>query len=1250
MLTFEKDSNLWIYKLDDKYGLMNANGDVLTNNLYSKFEFDAKKHVFKAYVSYNRYVTLDANGQIIETELEAIHNNWIIKHSGNCSSIIAKDTNEIILGYKYEFDEFACQRIKVMDDVSWYNKRYYIADASGAKLSDSYTSIDTFDGNTASAVLNCRNGNIDINGQKTKTYIKLNDKLSIYHIFEETWGLQNTDGNILFDDKFKKIEQLYPNDVILKIVKNNSCYYDECALFRNDNKPLNFEYRDITVINDVYFKLKKTDGTYELMKRQEPSYLLANNYKQLDYLYDNIFVVMTNDKNGKQIVDDTGKILTEISCDKLEHIKDDYLKVCNGQKYGVIDIHGNIIIPVDFTLIEDFVNQSAKAKIDNYEGNISLSGFQEASIEEDFNNYKLCVSFGRYFFSEDGVLKSNQRTFECVRQLKNNLYAVKQSLWGVYDAIEGKMIINPNYSDIENRTDGYIGIKRNELWGVADNDGHIMIYPQYESISEFEQGEAMAIRNNSSGTVTLNGQELYEIVETQHNWTLKCRFGEYSFFNSNNNSIFNFIIGNLEKISDGFYLATNEESNNKVVLNPNTRDKKTFKGDVKLLTSPYYAVFSYKKWHLYRGFEQIGNGGFDDIQPLGESIFSVKTITHRRSWDGSWYSWDSDTRWDVLNSDGKAYNHNFREKPQLLSGICYYVIGYYENKLYRNGELLIENVDKVEKVTDNRFIINIRNKGKVIIDNNGLIITKTEYTSITYNEEQNNFIVETKPGQQGVIDYNGNFSPDTVWQADSNEFQIVEHLGKIGVRNETGDFILPLSFNHVRLSYNLIKVLTANSTIFSIRKIGKELTSIDNVIELRVISEDVILVKKKGNSGTYYYSDSARWGALNNNLEEIIPFEYVSLNEVDNNRLLATKVDGSIGTYDFEGNILIDRALLIANLILTKRFVDYGLEDADGRELISLEEHCSEIIIVGTSYLRVRKKGLYALYDDKGAQLCEFIYSGITIDNDGVIHANLNGQKGILDKNGKEYVEFTPFNGGYICTSFGRYFVVDEAKTEIIIDKTNSKIELLDEDGIFILRDHGKIRLADKSKNITPITYDSAKNIGNGFFLVTRTTTKPIKTRHTGYGYRGNPYTYYTTKYESYVKYGVLDKNLKSVIPYNYRSISGFDSNNNLVATNYDGTEKVFSLDSLHPMAPKTIGLDSGNEYKAEIRHFMSVGVVVKIKDSTYIIHKKYLYKPMKDFAKGEFLMAKYVNSDPDGHPIWETSCCNQKSVEEQSE
>lgn len=1222
LLTLDKESNFWIYKSDDKYGLLNTNGDVLTNSLYYKIEFYAKEHTFKAYVSYNRYVTLDANGQIIETKSEAIHNNWIIKHSGNCSSIIAKDTDEIILDYKCQFEEFANQRIKVLDDSSWYNNKYCIADERGIKLSDSYTSIEEFDGNSAKAVINSCKGNIDINGQKIKTFVKLNDKLSIFHVFEESWGLQSADGNILFDDTFKKIEQLYPDDIILKIVKNDSYYYNECALFRDENKPLNFEYKDITVINDVYFKLRKKDGTYELMKRHIPAYLLSGNYKQLDYLYDNVFVVATNDKDSKQIINDIGKVLAEINYDKVEHIEDKYLKVRHGQKYGVIDIYGNIIIPVDFTFIDDFADQSAKAKIGNHEGTVSLAGFQEASIVGDFTSYKLCISFGRYFFSRDGILKKNLMTFENVKYLKNNLYAVKQSLWGVYDVLESKIIIDLNYSEIENRKDGYIGIKANERWGMADDNGRILICPRYESISEFERGKAIAVRNNCTGTVTLNGQEIYEIVETQYNWTLKCRFGEYSFFDSNNNSIFNFIIINLEKISDGFYLVTNRESNNKVVLNPNTRDKKTFKGDAKLLTSPYYAVFSYKKWHLYRGFEQIGNDGFDDIQPLGTSIFSVKTITHTRSW----YSWDSLGCWNVLNTNGVMFNHNFREKPQLLSGLCYYAIGSYDNKLYRNGELLIDNLDKVEKVSENRFIIGLKNKGKIIVDNNGLIITKTEYSSILYNEEQNNFTVETNPEQQGVIDYNGNFSPDSIYDADSGEFQIIEHLGKIGVKNKVGVFVLPLSFENKRMTNNIIKRIKTNSANFTLKKIGKEIITVDNIVEVEIISEKILFVKKHAANNPYYYPYNASWGALTNNFEEIIPFEYTSLKKIDDDKIIATKSNGSTGTYDFNGNFIIDKTPLIANLILTKRFDDCGLEDSDGKEIISLEEHCSGIIVINNSYLRVCKSNLYALYDINGIRLSDFKYSSINIETDGTISCYRNNHKGELDKNGNEVVDFTSFNGGYISSAFGEYSVVGETKTEVIIPKTNSKIELLDEDGVFSIHKNGKFSLANKSKNVTTITYDSVKNIGNGFYVVSY-----------------NPYSYYA-------KYGIIDKNLKTIIPCKYKSISGFDSNNKLEAKKNNGEIVFFSLAVLNRKSTGIIDLTAEVEYKARVKGFLYIGLVVEINDTTYIIHKKYLYKSKREFVKGEVFMAKYLNKDQDDHPIWETYCYVQESVEELTE
>ena len=527
-----------------------------------------------------------------------------------------------------------------------------------------------------------------------------------------------------------------------------------------------------------------------------------------------------------------------------------------------------------------------------------------------------------------------------------------------------------------------------------------------------------------------------------------------------------------------------------------------------------------------------------------------------------------------------------------------------------------------------------------------MIITKTEYSSITYNEEQNNFTVETKPEQQGVIDYNGNFSSDPICESDSGEFQIIEHLGKIGVKNKAGVFVLPLSFENEKITSNIIKERKVNNNNFTLKKIGEEIISIDNILEVEIISEKILLVKKNTTNNSFY-SYNALWGALNNNFEEIIPFEYISLNKTDDDKIIAAKSNGSTGTYDFEGHFIIDRTPLIANLILTKRFDDCGLEDSDGKEIISLEEHCLEITVVGNSYLRVRKNNLWALYDKNGIKLSDFKYSSLTIGDDGSIQCYRNNQRGTLSEDGKEIADFIPFNGGYIRSLFGEYSVVDESKIETIIDNTNSKIELLDKDGVFTLQDNGGFILANKFKNITTVTYKSVQNIGNGFFIVSRIITKVVKNRHTGYGYKGNPYTYYTTNNQSSVRFGVIDKKLKMIIPYKYKSISDFDSNHNLVAIENDGTDKTFSLDTLNQKSAETVKLTADLEYQAKVKFFIPIGIIVEISDETYLVHRKYLYKPKKKFTLNELLIIKYLGDDKDGHPIWQTSGCTQKSVED---
>jgi len=341
-------------------------------------------------------------------------------------------------------------------------------------------------------------------------------------------------------------------------------------------------------------------------------------------------------------------------------------------------------------------------------------------------------------------------------------------------------------------------------------------------------------------------------------------------------------------------------------------------------------------------------------------------------------------------------------------------------------------------------------------------------------------------------------------------------------------------------------------------------------------------------------------------------------------------VDGKSGKIDLNGYDIIEKSEFNEDLILTKCFGNYGLEDKKGNIVLSLDHKFTNIVFLNSSCMKVCKDSKYALFNISGKRLTKYKYSDIFTHEDGIIYAMRNNHTGLLNEKGKEIPKLEAFNGGYICSTFGEYSVVDETKMEVIIPKTNSKIELLDEDGVFTLQNNGKISLANKSKNVTTITYDSVKNIGHGFFIVSRC-----------------PYSFYVTKIH---EYGIIDKNLKTIIPCKYKSISGFDSNDKLEAKKKNGKNVIFSLAVLNRKSTGIMDLTAEVEYQARVKGFLSIGLIVEINDSTYIIHEKYLYKPKSELAEGEILVVKYLSNDKDGYPVWETNCCVQESVEELTE
>lgn len=391
--------------------------------------------------------------------------------------------------------------------------------------------------------------------------------------------------------------------------------------------------------------------------------------------------------------------------------------------------------------------------------------------------------------------------------------------------------------------------------------------------------------------------------------------------------------------------------------------------------------------------------------------------------------------------------------------------------------------------------------------------------------------------------------------------------------------------------------------------------------------------------GSGYYAKPT-WKLANKDGVYLNNREYDSIIEA-NEILFKVSINGFEGLVDLNGNVIIEKNYCDNGLVLTRCFADRGLEDADGSVILSLDEHFSSIEFLEGALLKVCKQNKYALFSIKGETLTDFKYTDISCKGDGSIQATRNNGVGGLDVNGNEIADVKTFSGGYLRSSYGDYSVFNDAD-EIIIPTGYSKIEILDNAGILALWKGTKVAIGNIAKEKTELVYESVRPIDNGFYVVSRTISKKIRVRHTGYGYRGNPYTYYTSENKKEKKYGIIDRTLRIVIPCKYSSISDFDDKQNLTTTNANGEKKTLSLQNLKKKASHIIELTKGTEYDVKVQTFMPIGLVVKIQGESYIIHRKHLFKDKKDFKKGESFIAEFVGNDQNGHPIWKTKATPQ--------
>lgn len=406
---------------------------------------------------------------------------------------------------------------------------------------------------------------------------------------------------------------------------------------------------------------------------------------------------------------------------------------------------------------------------------------------------------------------------------------------------------------------------------------------------------------------------------------------------------------------------------------------------------------------------------------------------------------------------------------------------------------------------------------------------------------------------------------------------------------------------------------------------GNVILSLDDHISSIVLTEDSLMIVCKENKYALYTTEGI----------QITEHKFLSIVYETNNRYAVVE-DGVKGHIDALGNYIESTAVSITDdgISIFIKMEKYGLRGTEGD--IIIPSKYTHISYLTRRLLVVRKGAFVALSNLEGAFLTKFKYSDIICREDGAIIATRNETTGGLDDQGKEIFEKIQFNGGYIQSLYGSYCVINEAE-ETIIPTGYSKIEILDNDGIFALWKGTKVAIGNISNEKTEPIYESVKPIGNGFYIVSRTISRNIRTRHTGYGHKGNPYTYFSFDPIDEKKYGIIDGRIKVVIPCKYKTISDFDGEQNLTITKTNGEKNTISLQKLKKKASHILSLSVGTEYNAKVQSFMSIGLIIKIQGCSFIIHKKYLFKEKKMFKKGELIIVKFLGYDQNVHPLWET-------------
>ena len=427
LLDLEK--NVLRYKKDGLYGLINLDGEVVTEPIYEEIS-SLKNRPGRILVKKDdKYGVLDSKGKIVvpisyysivgdeycEDENAYANTGYIVSIKTNNGIMYGyyNSTGKKVLDTKYE----SITRVLEYEDEA----NYLIVMSNGKK-----------------GVL--RNGKklIDLDYQDV-----IYSRLSKIFIVNKNgkYGFFSKNGREILEPKYESYQ--IAGEYISVTEDGKNVLYDI-----NGNYIDQKNYSSIVEVeNSSYFiAIDGQDGTYSIISKDTN---IKNNYKNISYLFNNLFT-FTNQDGKSGIIDAT--------------------------KGEIVEAKYELILKVDGVNAIEARDTNGVATI--YSSDMKEVCTMSGAIVENVNK-EFAVVYNqteRIYLDKNGNVVENTQVYSDLPMYSIN----KDGKWGFCDK-SGKIIIEPTYDMVTEIDEyGFAGINKDGKWGIVDNTGKIISEPKYQ--------------------------------------------------------------------------------------------------------------------------------------------------------------------------------------------------------------------------------------------------------------------------------------------------------------------------------------------------------------------------------------------------------------------------------------------------------------------------------------------------------------------------------------------------------------------------------------------------------------------------------------------------------------------------------------------------------------------------------------------------------------------------------------------------